>query len=373
MGWRDISKSQNERTVIASVVPRVAVGHTTPLLFTTASARHVAAKLGNWCSLVLDYIARQKIGGTHLTYGYLKQFPILAPSAYSEADLDYIVPRVLALTYTAHDLKPWAEDLGHTGAPFAYDPARRAQFRAELDAYYARLYGLTREELRYILDPAETHGPDYPTVTFAGLKRNEIATFGEYRTRRLVLEAWDTLATNDGRAVEIIVTSNVSVPAPDWMDRPLVLSKLPRGTISADLYRASVVPHLIYQAGGRLSFERLRRAYWLLTEPKRLQRFAKGEIGNEAEKWGKAFCERLDKDMLIPHLRAAIRHDIQFVTVDGERSLQLRRTDHLSDDEHVIFDARLALLVAEFWPSEEPIPPLTQSEEAAIKELEIAM
>jgi hypothetical protein len=78
-------------------------------------------------------------------------------------------------------------------SPFAYDLARRAQLRAELDAYYARLYGLTRDELRYILDPADTHGPDYPTVTFPGLKRNEESAFGEYRTRRLVLEAWDAM------------------------------------------------------------------------------------------------------------------------------------------------------------------------------------
>lgn len=74
---------------------------------------------------------------------------------YNEADLSFIVPRVLELTYTAHDLQPWAADLGHAGPPFAWDPERRAILRAELDAYYARLYGLTRDELRYILDPAD--------------------------------------------------------------------------------------------------------------------------------------------------------------------------------------------------------------------------
>jgi hypothetical protein len=63
--------------------------------------------------------------------------------------------------------------------------------RAELDAWYARMYGLSRDELRYILDPSDTHGPDYPTETFRGLKSKELRAFGEYRTRRLVLEAWD--------------------------------------------------------------------------------------------------------------------------------------------------------------------------------------
>ncbi|MEO5362861.1 MAG: hypothetical protein H7838_04475 [Magnetococcus sp. DMHC-8] len=58
---------------------------------------------------------------------------------------------------------------------------------------YARLYALTRDELRYILDPADVMGADYPSETFRGLKNNEMKEFGEYRTARLVLAAWDQL------------------------------------------------------------------------------------------------------------------------------------------------------------------------------------
>lgn len=83
----------------------------------------------------------------------------------------------------------------YSGPPFVFDPDRRAQLRAELDAYYARLYNLTRDELRYILDPADVMGPDYPSETFRVLKKNEERQFGEYRTRRLVLEAWDALTS----------------------------------------------------------------------------------------------------------------------------------------------------------------------------------
>lgn len=193
MGWRDICRSTDERTVIASVIARVAVGHTTPLWFSPQPAVLQAALLACMDSLVLDYIARQKVGGTHLTYGFLKQFPVLPPERYTHADLEFIVPRVLELTYTAHDLAPWAADLGYQGPPFAWNPDRRAQLRAELDAYYARLYGLDRDELRYILDPADTMGPDYPSETFRVLKNNEIRQYGEYRTQRLVLAAWDAL------------------------------------------------------------------------------------------------------------------------------------------------------------------------------------
>ena len=195
LGWRDITNATNERTVIAGVVPRVGVGNNFPLMFPDEQIepKLSAALVGNLSALAFDFVARHKVGGTHLNFFVIKQLPILPPSAYTPADLDFIVPRVLELTYTAEDLRPWAEDLGFTGDPFPWDPDRRRQLRAELDAWYARLYGLTRDELRYILDPADVEGEDYPSETFRVLKKKECDTFGEYSTRRLVLEAWDRL------------------------------------------------------------------------------------------------------------------------------------------------------------------------------------
>ena len=218
MGWRDICRATDERTVIASVVPLVGTGDTLLLMF--PDPKHGvrrACLLADQCSLVHDFAARQKIGGTHLKYHVKKQIVNLPPDRYTEADLAFIVPRVLELTYTAWDLQPWAEELvsvwkTETGdwkpgtpeairrspfTPFPYDPDRRATLRAELDAYYARLYGLTRDELRYILDPADVMGDDYPSETFRVLKEKEIREYGEYRTRRLVLEAWGKLETGE--------------------------------------------------------------------------------------------------------------------------------------------------------------------------------
>lgn len=193
MGWRDVALRSVERTAIAPVLPLVGVDHNTPLWIAKAapSPAHAAAFLGNLDALVWDYLARQKIGGTSMAYFYLKQLPFLPSVRYTEADLAFIVPRMLELTYTAHDLAGWARDLGHDGPPFPFHPERRAQLRAELDAYYARLYGLTRDELRYILDPADVMGEDYPSETFRVLKNKEMRDLGEYRTQRLVLAAWD--------------------------------------------------------------------------------------------------------------------------------------------------------------------------------------
>lgn len=195
MGWRDITNATNERTVIAAVVGRVGVGNQMPVMLFAErdNLQHYAALLANLSALVFDFVARHKTGGTHMNYFIFKQLPALAPDRYTKADLAYIVPRVLELTYTAHDLAHWAQDLGYAGPPYAFDPDRRAQLRAELDAYYARLYGLTRDELRYILDPSDITGEDYPSETFRVLKKNEEREVGEYRTQRLVLEAWDAL------------------------------------------------------------------------------------------------------------------------------------------------------------------------------------
>jgi len=194
MGWRDITNATNERTVIAGVAPRVGTGDTFLLMFPNIEDFRLAAcLLADQNSLVHDFVTRQKIGGTHLKYHTKKQITNLTPGHYTPADLDFIVPRALELTYTAHDLASFARDLGYDGAPFPWNPERRSLLRSELDAYYAKLYGLTRDELRYILNPADIYGDDYPSETFRGLKNNEIRRFGEYRTRRLVLEAWDQL------------------------------------------------------------------------------------------------------------------------------------------------------------------------------------
>ncbi len=213
MGWRDITNATNERTVIASLMPRNGVAYTERVIARlSTNSVHAAALIANLNSLTLDYVARQSLGGMHLSDYITKQLPVLPPERYTPADLAYIVTRVLELTHTAHDMQAWADDLlaalpsadprppeqhGTSLPPFPWNPERRAQLRAELDAYYARLYGLTREELRYILDPADVMGVDYPSETFRVLKNNEMREFGEYRTQKLVLATWDRLEAGE--------------------------------------------------------------------------------------------------------------------------------------------------------------------------------
>jgi hypothetical protein len=216
MGWRDITNASNERTVIASVAPDYAIGNSLPLMLSKLQGpvETIAGLIGNLASVSLDYSARHKVGGTHMNTFLLFQLPILPPGFFTEPRQAFITPKVLELTYTSHALAPFARDLGYAGPPFAWDEARRARLRADLDAFYARAYGLTRDELRYILDPADVKGPDYPSETFRVLKEKEIRIHGFFRTQRLVLEAWDQMVA-DGTFDALGLGIQATAPAHD--------------------------------------------------------------------------------------------------------------------------------------------------------------
>jgi len=198
LGWRDICRSTDQRTVISSIIPRAAVGHTMPLLLSEQEPNLIGSLYANLCSFILDYAARQKIGGTHLTYGYLKQLPVLPPDRYldkarwdsSVLVRDWMLPRVLELTYTAWDLEAFGRDVGYDGPPFRWDPDRRFLLRCELDAAFFHLYGISRDDADYILE------------TFPIVRKNDEKAHGEYRTKRVILDLYDelALASRTGRA-----------------------------------------------------------------------------------------------------------------------------------------------------------------------------
>ncbi|MGY0219655.1 Eco57I restriction-modification methylase domain-containing protein [Endozoicomonadaceae bacterium StTr2] len=193
MGWRDVARSTDERTVIFSAIPFYTVNNKFQLMFAKSSPELKACLQANMISLPLDYASRQKIGGTSLSYFILKQLPVLPPEKYTQADIDYIVHRVLRLSFTAYDMEPFARALGYEGEPFKFNPEERHQLKAELDAYFAKLYGLSSDDMKYILDPANIMGADYPSETFRVLKSKEVREFDEYRTQSLILDAWDKL------------------------------------------------------------------------------------------------------------------------------------------------------------------------------------
>lgn len=203
--YRGLTNATNERTFVSSPIPDAfGVGHSATLLYAERDTMPVAVLAANLSSLVFDYSARQKVGGSNMSTYFVKQLPVLSPEQVDETMQWQIAKRVAQLCYFNHDLDGWAEEmwdemndaqraeLPQLGdkQPFIYDPDRRAVLQAELDAIFAHLYGLNTEDLRYILDPEDVCGPGCINETFRVLKDNETRQFGEYRTKRLVLEAW---------------------------------------------------------------------------------------------------------------------------------------------------------------------------------------
>jgi hypothetical protein len=204
LAFRKTTNATNERTFISNILSRVAVGDKAPLIFPDVDLISLMpCLLGNLNTLTFDFVARQKAGGTDLSHFIVKQLPVLPPESYTPQDIEFISSRVLELVYTAWDMQPFAQDMGYQGAPFIWNLERRALLRAELDAKYAKLYGLTREELRYILDPSDIYGAEFPSETFRVLKSKEMKEYGEYRTQRLVLAAWDLLESGGQMPSEV--------------------------------------------------------------------------------------------------------------------------------------------------------------------------
>ena len=190
---RDTTHSTNERGIIACIAPNYITDYTVRVVEGDLEAKNTLILLASLNSLVIDFIARMRIGGNHLSNYIINQLPILNLNQYSKIDTDFILNRSLQLTYISDELNAFANELDHESGFFSYDKSLRSRLQSELDAYYAKLYGFTRDELRYILNPADVMGEDCPSETFRVLKNSEIKEFGEYRTRRLVLEAWDKL------------------------------------------------------------------------------------------------------------------------------------------------------------------------------------
>ncbi len=193
LGFRDIARPTDMRTFIAAVLPQVGCGHTLPILLSEngdSSSEIAAQMLANLNSFALDYVTRQKVQGTHLTWYTVEQLPVIAPADYDRAigattARALVRDHVLRLTYTAHDMAPFARDLGYDGPPFTWNEEERRHLRARLDALYFHLYGLSRADAAYILD------------TFPIVRRHDKAAFGHYRTKAMTLAYYNAFAAGD--------------------------------------------------------------------------------------------------------------------------------------------------------------------------------
>jgi hypothetical protein len=216
-GWRDITNNTNERTMIASALPRAAVGHTFPLLYCPGLGADLVCTLSAvFASFVFDYCTRQKVGGTHITYGLLKQFPCPPPTRFllpapfdsQRTIAEWIRPRVVELTYSANDMAAFARTVGDQSDPFRWDPNRRFELRCELDAAILILYfqpsasgnwakaeGESERELeslmRHFVTPRDAAA--HVLEQFPQIRERETTSGDSYRTKERIITIFDRM------------------------------------------------------------------------------------------------------------------------------------------------------------------------------------
>ena len=216
LGWRDICRSTDQRTLIASAVPAVAIGHKFQLILSVLRAVERLCLEGILDSLVVDYCARQKLGGTSFSYFVMRQLPVVTPETFCgpcswSAKLvlsEWLAPRLLELTYTAHDLAPLATDCGDDDPPFLWDDDRRFEIRCELDAAFFHLYLPAENDGQWRPAEAETakqletlkthfptprHAVGFILDQFPLVRQKDEKAHGRYRTKERILEIHDAM------------------------------------------------------------------------------------------------------------------------------------------------------------------------------------
>lgn len=209
LAYRDITSAVVLRTVIATVIPKVAPVDPCRCIFfpNSLSPLIMLCFLGALNSFALDFIARQSVSGTHLAIFVLRQLPVPNISTFETrcrtwgVNSIWISYRVLELTYTAWDIESFAYDCNYIGPPFIWDEDRRFLIRAEIDAALFHIYLGNEQEwkekgskdlLNYF--PTPRHVVEYIMDTFRILRERDEAAYGKYRTKDTILDIYDKMA-----------------------------------------------------------------------------------------------------------------------------------------------------------------------------------
>jgi hypothetical protein len=203
-GWRNVTSPTNERTGIPCVLPLAGVGHSQPLLQTSAGPRATALVIASLSSFACDFFVRQKLGGVNFTFGVMQQVVIPRDALHSISLGQVVLRACLELSATADDMSPFSKDLWPEGegAVFRYDPERRFEIRCELDAAFFHLYLGSAEEWSRSASPellkslpTPRAAVEYIMETFPIVKRKDLDAHGHYRTKDRILALYDQLQT----------------------------------------------------------------------------------------------------------------------------------------------------------------------------------
>lgn len=168
LGWRDICRSTDERSLIATQLPVAGVGNKVPLILGESAEEANPILQAVLSSFVCDFVARQKLGGITMNFYILKQIAV--------ATMDAIASRS-----TFVDGWPWIANRVQRLNSWADTAEVRARVRAELDGLMFHIYGLSRDEVDYVMD------------TFPIVKRKDEAAHGSFVTKKRILAVYNDM------------------------------------------------------------------------------------------------------------------------------------------------------------------------------------
>jgi hypothetical protein len=358
LGLREVTSAGLERTLIATVLPFVGVNHKIILLQIGAGGHDLTLSLlACLNSIPLDFCTRQKLGGASLSGYLLRQLPIPDPRVFRdrapwcpEVNLDnWLRPRALELTYTATDLAKFGTDFSYARQPFRWDQERRALLRAEIDAAFFHLYGLSRDVVDYVLD------------TFPLVRKSDIKAHGEYRTKRVTLEIYDRLseAISSGRPYATQLDPAPADPQVEHAPRAVAFSipKMPAvaPVMKPDEETAVTIWAILHASGGTITRMDLARSFALRSQPAILNKLAPPVLGEIAQAWvDKVGTRAVASGSLTRVLRTlAARGGVRLTTDASSRSVVSTSTGTQPEDKIAPwfqFEARLALQVLAALP-----------------------
>ena len=174
-----------------------------PTIILSPDVRDHLLWLGVANSLAMDFLVRKKVS-LKMSYTIMDSLPF--PRDFQSTPFSSeIVHRTCALCAVGPEMQAFREAALDAGILSSLDEVvedldRRAVLAAEIDVLVAReVYGLGKNEMLYILDPVNILGEDCGIETFKALRNREYREFNEFRTQRLIEEAWDRLTIAETR------------------------------------------------------------------------------------------------------------------------------------------------------------------------------
>jgi hypothetical protein len=378
VGFRNaISSVADARSVTFTIFPLWGAGNSIPLLFPCSDLAPACLLIANFNSFVLDYVTKQKASGGNLNFYVVKQLPLLPPTSYAQACPwqtllqpegakaclleEWLLPRVLELTYTAWDLQSFAIDCEYDGPPFRWDEDRRFLLRCELDAAFFHLYLGTDEDWSHESEsfrryfPTPRHAVDYIMDTFSVAERKDEERYGEYRTKRVILDIYHEMAQAMATSQSYQTRLDPPPADPAVAHRPrfdLLPLSPPSGrrySLNDDeAYVMRMILEMVHQGGGRIETELMMKGCALLAMPDLLEARGAELVGEVAHEWRQRLCDSFQPSLFMVVMRDLVsRAEINLISHGSAGSTTVRVEGSIRvQDAEIEFDARIALRVA---------------------------